>query len=259
MPTEQQVSGNVLIKQALAANRLESRLSLAKEFLRGAHANMMKNIRKIQRDVSSPQVDHLTEEIKEDMKKVRSTSSIAQLMGIEGVVRKKYYQMIDQAMYIRNPDFVMSKRVKRPPNNRMNALVSFVNSLVYATILSEIYHTHLNPTISFLHESTERRYSLSLDISEIFKPLLADRLIFKLVNAKILNRRSFDQMGGICYLNDDGKRKVLAHYSERLNTTIKHRSLNRQVSYRRLIRLECYKLIKHLLGEKDYVSFKIWW
>src|SRR5690606_30719990 len=128
---------------------------------RGAHANMMKNIRKIQRDVSSPQVDHLTEEIKEDMKKVRSTSSIAQLMGIEGVVRKKYYQMIDQAMYIRNPDFVMSKRVKRPPNNRMNALVSFVNSLVYATILSEIYHTHLNPTISFLHESTERRYSLS--------------------------------------------------------------------------------------------------
>ena len=102
--------------------------------------------------------------------------------------------MIDQAMLIRNPDFVMSKRVKKPPNNRMNALVSFVNSLVYATILSEIYHTHLNPTISFLHESTERRYSLSLDISEIFKPLLADRLIFKLVNVKILNRRSFDQI-----------------------------------------------------------------
>lgn len=259
IPNAYQVSGHVLIRQALAANQLEQRMTLAKEFLRGAHSNMMKNIRKIQRDFSSPQFNEITEEIKEEMKKIRSASSIAQLMGIEGVVRRKYYQIIDQAKLQRNPDFVMSKRLKRPPNNRMNALISFVNSLVYTTVLSEIYHTHLNPTISFLHEPTERRYSLSLDISEIFKPLLADRLIFKLVNAKILKRQSFDQMSGICYLNEDSKRKVLSHYSDRLNTTIKHRTLNKRVSYRRLIRLECYKLVKHLLGEKKYISFKIWW
>lgn len=77
--------------------------------------------------------------------------------------------MIDQAMYIRHPEFVMSKRVRKPPNNQMNALVSYVNAMVY---ISEIYHIHLNPMISFLHEPNERRYSLALDISEIFKPSL---------------------------------------------------------------------------------------
>lgn len=76
----------------------------------------------------------------------------------------------------------MGQRTKLPPSNEVNAMISFVNSMCYTLCLDMIYHTQLNPTISFLHQPGERRYSLALDLAEIFKPVLADRLIFSLLN-----------------------------------------------------------------------------
>ncbi|SEN02650.1 type I-B CRISPR-associated endonuclease Cas1b [Lihuaxuella thermophila] len=257
MPRESKVSGSILIRQAIASDDFAERIPIAKEILRGAAANIMKNVRQFERNNEAVQV--LSLQIEKEVHHLSKTTDIAGLMVIEGNIRKKYYQLIDHFMENKHPDFVMNGRVKRPPNNKMNALVSFINSLVYATTLNEIYHTHLHPAISFLHEPTERRYSLALDISEIFKPLLSDRLIFRLINLRILSNQSFDESDGICYLNQSGKKKVLEEYHKKLTTTVKHRTLGRNVSYQRLIRLECYKLIKHLLGEKTYSSFKIWW
>lgn len=141
----------------------------------------------------------------------------------------------------------------------INCLISFGNSLLYTNTLSEIYHTQLNPTISYLHEPSERRFSLSLDLSEIFKPILVDRIIFKLVNNRMLGEEDFLDELNFCYLNDRGRRTFLAEWDEKLRTTIKHPLLKRKVSYQRLIRLECYRLIKHLLGDKPYVAFRAWW
>ena len=126
-------------------------------------------------------------------------------------------------------------------------------------MLSEIYRTALSPLISFLHEPGARRYSLALDLAEIFKPILCDRLIFKLVNNGELQPKHFDENLNFCYLQDSGRKIVLPQWDERLKKTIEHRNLNRSVSYRRLVRLECYKLQKHLLGIEDYEPFKIWW
>jgi CRISPR-associated protein Cas1 len=128
----------------------------------------------------------------------------------------------------------------------VNALISFGNSLLYSTVLSEIYHTQLNPTISYLHEPFERRYSLALDLSEIFKPILVDRLIFYLVNKRMLKEEDFEKDINYCLLNEKGRKIFLKEYDERLKKIIKHRELNRKVSYRRLIRLEAYKLMKQL-------------
>jgi len=141
----------------------------------------------------------------------------------------------------------------------INCLISFGNSLVYSTVLAEIYNTQLNPTVSYLHEPFERRFSLALDLAEIFKPFIADRVIFKLINKKMIDESHFSKELNYCLLNDKGKRVFLEAYDERLKTTIEHRNLGRKVSYQRLIRLECYKLIKHLLGIKKYEPFVIWW
>ena len=110
-----------------------------------------------------------------------------------------------------------------------------------------------------MHEPFERRFSLALDISEIFKPLLADRVIFKLINKRIIEEKHFIKELNYTLLNDEGRRLFLECYEEKLKTTIKHRALQRNVSYQKLIRLECYKLIKHLLGFKEYEPFVIWW
>ena len=114
-------------------------------------------------------------------KKIPNAQEIDQLMGIEGNIRKKYYEAWS---VIINQEIEFEKRVMHPPDNMINSLISFVNSLIYSKTLTEIYHTQLNPTISYLHEPGSRRYSLCLDLSEIFKPLIGDRLIFSLLNKK---------------------------------------------------------------------------
>ena len=141
----------------------------------------------------------------------------------------------------------------------VNALISFTNGLVYAATLSQIYRSQLDPTISFLHEPGYRRFSLALDLAEVFKPVLADRLLFKMLNTKQLNERDFAQDLNCCYLKPAGRKTVLQAWEARLQTTIEHRRLKRKVSYQRLLRLECYKLVKHLLNDEPYTGFKAWW
>ena len=141
----------------------------------------------------------------------------------------------------------------------INSLISFVNSLIYAKILSEVYHTQLNPTISYLHEPGVRRYSLCLDLAEVFKPLIGDRLIFTLLNRKQITEESFTKNLNFLHLTKESSGIIVRELEERLKKTINHKELGKQVSYQYLMRLEVYKLIKHLIGEKEYEGFKIWW
>ena len=131
--------------------------------------------------------------------------------------------------------------------------------MIYAKILSEIYHTQLNPTISYLHEPGVRRFSLCLDVSEVFKLLIGDRLIFSLLNRKQITEDSFTKELNFLHLKKEASALISRELEERLKKTIMHKELGRQVSYQYLIRLEAYKLIKHLIGEKEYEGFKIWW
>lgn len=146
-----------------------------------------------------------------------------------------------------------------PPDNMINSLISYVNSLIYSKVLSEIYKTQLNPTISYLHEPGVRRFSLCLDISEIFKPLIGDRLIFSLLNRRQITEDSFTKELNFLHLKKESSRLIAQELEKNLKKTIMHKELGRQVSYQYLMRLEAYKLIKHLIGEKQYEGFKIWW
>jgi CRISPR-associated protein Cas1 len=146
-----------------------------------------------------------------------------------------------------------------PPDNMINSLISYVNSLIYSKVLSEIYKTQLNPTISYLHEPGVRRFSLCLDISEVFKPLIGDRLIFSLLNRRQITEDSFTKELNFLHLKKESSRLIAQELEKNLKKTIMHKELGRQVSYQYLMRLEAYKLIKHLIGEKQYEGFKIWW
>ena len=177
------------------------------------------------------------------------------MLQIESELWKEYYNNIDKILNY----FYFGTRSRRPPQNEINSLISFGNSLLYATCLTEIYNTYLNPAISYLHEPSERRFSLALDLADIFKPLLVGRTIFHLVNKNMIDTSCFINEDKCVFLNNKGKRIFIKVFDEKLNTTIYHPKLKRNITYRRLIRLECYKLIKHVLGDKKYESFKIWW
>jgi CRISPR-associated protein Cas1 len=182
--------------------------------------------------------------------------NINELMGLEGNCRQIYYTAYEVII----EGYAWEGRRKRPPKNELNALVSFGNSMCYTICLDAIYNSQLNPTISFLHEPGVRRFSLALDIAEIFKPILVDRLIFRLCNKRELRKQHFDFIDNACFLSDNGRKVFVRAWEERLQQSIEHRQLKRKVSYRHLVRLECYKIAKHLLGmEADYQPFKTWW
>lgn len=189
-------------------------------------------------------------------RQLSKAETIEELMGIEGNIRKTYYSAWNEIV---NQEIKFEKRVMHPPDNMINSLISFVNSLIYAKTLSEVYHTQLNPTISYLHQPGARRFSLCLDLSEIFKPLIADRLIFSLLNRRQITENSFTKEFNFLHLKKEASQLIVTELEARLKQTIMHRDLGRQVSYQYLIRLEAYKLIKHLIGEKEYEGFRIWW
>lgn len=253
-PRESNISGYLLVKQAKSYDDMEQRLIIAKEILKAASYNIYRNLRYY--NGRGIDLDTPMKKINILMNKFDGANSINEVMGIEGNIRRNYYSTWNDIV---KQDIRFKKRVKRPPDNMINTLISFINSLIYTTTLSEIYKTQLNPTISFLHEPGTKRFSLSLDVSEIFKPLIGDRMIFSMLNKNQITEDDFERESNFLYLKESGKRKILVEYDKRLSNTIAHKDLGRKVSYRYLIRLECYKLIKHIIGEKEYTGFKIWW
>ena len=182
-------------------------------------------------------------------KQISLCKDVPELMGIEGNIRKVYY---DSWNIIINQDIAFEKRVKNPPDNAINSLISYVNTMIYTGVLGEIYRTRL-------HEPSERRFSLCLDIAEIFKPIIADRLIFSMLNKKQITEKDFEDGLNFTYIKDKTRKEITREIDLRLQTKIKHKKLGREVSYEYLMRLEVYKLIKHFLENEKYEGFKMWW
>ena len=252
IPKEYLPSGFLLVKQVKHYLDFKKRLEIAKEFVLGACHNTIKNL--IHYKKQEKKVQETIKDIKKEMEKIPKCEKRTELMAVEGRIKHFYYQSFSEILGVE-----FKKRVRQPPDNMINCLISFGNSLLYTETLSQIYHTQLNPTISYLHEPGERRYSLALDIAEIFKPIIVDKIIFKLINNKMIKEKHFLKELKFSYLNEKGKRLFLENFDKRLSMTIFYKKLKRHISYKGLIRLECYKLIRHLIGEQKYQSFKMWW
>jgi CRISPR-associated protein Cas1 len=252
-PREHLNSGYVLLKQVEHRLDENKRLFLAKAFLMGGISNIAKNLKRYIGRFQ--QVETILQEIEKLKFMLYETNDISALLAIEGNTRHLYYSSFNVIL----KDFSFEKRTKRPPKDEINALISFGNSVLYTKILTEIYFTHLDPRIGYLHESNMRSFTLNLDLAEIFKPLIVDRVIFHLVNKRVLSSKDFSKEAGVCYLNSSGKVKFLKAFQEKLFSTIKHRKLRKNVSYRGLIRLECYKLIKHFIEDTIYEPLVAWW
>lgn len=253
-PRETVNSGLITLKQAEYYLDEEKRMFLAKSFVIGAVNNILKNLEYYKR--RGKDLGKVVETIEKEADKLKNVNTVPLVMQIEGEIRKIYYGSFNTIL--NSEEFFMDKRTKRPPENPINALISFGNSLLYTTILSEIYRTHLDPRIGYLHETNRRSFTLNLDISEVFKPVIVDRVIFNLVNKGQIKLKHFEEDIGFSYLNEKGKKIFIKDFEEKLSTTIKYKNLGK-VSYRKIIRLECYKLYKHFLEEEVYIPFLAGW
>ncbi|WP_099346746.1 type I-B CRISPR-associated endonuclease Cas1b [Clostridium tertium] len=252
-PRNKYNSGRLLVKQVQAFT--DNRLTIAKSIVKGIGINIY--------EVLYHYYKHNKKEVKvtidwikkEFFNRVDVSDNIKELMAIEGEVWQRFYA---DFKYILPEDFIMSKRVKRPPDNPINALISFGNTLLYTKTISSIYRTHLDQRISFLHEPSEGRFSLSLDISEVFKPVIVYKTIFDLVNNKILKvEKHFEKKVNYCLLNEEGRNIFITAFQERLESVFQHPKLKRKVSYQTAIKLDCYKLIKYIMEGKEFIPFSL--
>lgn len=258
-PREHQNAGHVVLKQAEHYLDGDKRRALARKFVEGSIGQMSQVLRYYKRRVQSGAevLAEMTEHLKDSIKQLADAVSIEEIMAVEGHAREKYYSTFDYILG--HPDFPFEKRSKRPPLNRLNALISFGNSVCYTMVLSEIYKTYLDPRIGYLHATNFRRFSLHLDVAEVFKPIIVDRLIFTLINKKMLTKKDFDKHTDGILLSESGRKTFISELDKRMQTTVNHRHLGKSVSYRRMIRLELYKIQKHILGEKEYVPYQSLW
>jgi len=254
-PREHYNSGFMILNQARAYDNFDMRLYLAKRFVEGAIKNSLKILKYYRR--REYDLDSEIEMLEDVLLNIEKCVNIDELMSFEGKAKGVYYNSFNKIL--NNKDFYFEKRTRRPPKDHLNALISFINSLMYTYVLSEIYQTHLDPRIGFLHATNFRRFTLNLDIAEIFKVVIGDRLLISLIKHGVISKKDFDKSVGRLILSDKGKKKILEKMEEFLSRTITYRKINKKVSYRRLIRLELYKLEKYLIGDEDYKPFVMEW
>lgn len=252
-PREHFNSGYMILKQVEHYLDMTRRLDVARRFVQGALTNLMQ-VARYYHQRQTP-LDDLLQRLKALRDDAQASETIESLMQLEGQARDAYYTLFDRVL--ENPDFAFEKRTRRPPRNRLNALLSFGNSLLYTVALSEIYQTHLDPRIGYLHTTNFRRFTLNLDIAEVFKPALVDRTLLTLIQKRQIRPEHFAEETAGIYLTEEGRKIFLKAWEERLQSTFEHRTLKRHVSYRTAIRLDLYKLEKHLIGEKPYEPFKL--
>lgn len=254
LPKRENPAGSLLVLQVKQYDNPQKRLFIAQQFIKAAAHNTLANLKYYYN--RSTYLDEEIEYIEGLEKKIDDTKSINELMGIEGNIKKTYYSCWNKIII---PPVEFYRRIKNPPPDMINSLISYGNTILYSICLDEIFRTKLYPEISFLHEPGDNRFALSFDIAEIFKPIITDRLIFKLINRNILTYKDFFTKNNFCRIKKEARKIYIEAFDLKLNTVIKERDSERDMSYRRLIREECYKLIKHIEGGEEYKPLRMRW
>ncbi len=245
-PIDANPAGKIKLLQAKAILDDRAHLALAREILRGAVHNLRANLLYYHYRKTA-QFGDVLHEIAILENRIGHANDTETLMGIEGNIRLTYYAAWGRI----DPRLDFGKRIRRPPNNPINCLISFLNQLVYTVVRHELFKTHLEESFGLLHSpNTPGRSSLSLDLAEPFKPPLADQLIFRMVGRNQLADNWFDQQEGVCLLTETGRRQVAEQFALRLEEKYDGRS------YREWVYREALAIERHLLEVAEYESFK---
>lgn len=241
-------SGAVHLKQAEAILNSEQRLIYGRKIAMAALRLLEGNLR-YHAYRGKTILKSTIENIATFRQNMEQAENVEMLMGYEGQARQSYYLAWEHI----SPYLMLRKRSRRPPADRVNCILSFLNGLVYALCLNEIRKSQLDATLSFIHSPQQARYSLSLDFAELFKPVLADRILFSLFNKSILQDTHFDEKPGICLLSEHGRRQVIAAFTEKVDKPV----LENNRSYRQRVLEEVFAIQSSLLGLSEYKPFSI--
>ena len=251
------VKGNVLLrkKQYFVSENQES-VSIAASFLIGKISNCRKVIERAIRDhallVDIKALSGASAALKEILKTIKDCKTIDDLMGFEGSAAKIYFSVFDQLILQQREAFFFKERSRRPPLDNLNALLSFLYTLLTSEVSSALETVGLDPYVGFLHQDRPGRPSLALDLMEELRPVFADRLALSLINRKQVSGPGFTQKesGGII-MDDDTRKKVLTVWQERKKEQIVHPFLQERIDFGLIPYVQAMLLARFLRGDLD--------
>jgi CRISP-associated protein Cas1 len=252
-----QQSGNVLLRRTQyrwADDNVRS-LAIAKSFVGAKIANsravLQRELRNHSDNGMRTEVEAVIEHLGSSVRHIERTSDIASIRGIEGDAAASYFSVFNSL--IRSAGFVFDRRIRRPSIDPVNALMSFIYSLITSECSSALQSIGLDPQVGFLHTDRPGRLSLALDMLEEFRAAIADRLVLTLINRKQIVLSDFlNEASGAIRLKDDARKKVLVAYQARKQDEIMHPYLEETIPVGLLPHCQAMLLARHLRGDMTH-------
>ncbi len=197
--------------------------------------------------------------LKELLPQIAAAASLEHLRGLEGAGATLYFGQFDQLILGEKPLFSYQSRSRRPPRDPVNALLSFVYSLLSHDCASALESVGLDSYVGFLHRDRPGRASLALDLMEELRPCMADRFVLTLINNRMVGRQDFDFLeNGAVFLSDSGRRAVLKRWQERKKEPLTHPYLQEKLSWGLVPYLQALLLARCLRGDLDAYPPFLW-
>lgn len=258
-------SGNVLLRreQYRMADDPERSCAIARNMIFGKLSNASASIRRTLRDhgprISGSDLEEASQRIKELLPLVLEVSEPEALRGLEGVGAAAYFGVFDQLILNRKEDFFFHGRNRRPPLDRINAMLSFAYSLLAHDCASALESVGLDAYVGFLHRDRPGRTSLALDLMEELRPCMADRFVLTLVNNRMIRPEDFQtQDSGAVLLTEDGRKKFLKAWQERKRDTLTHPYLDEKLSWGMITYVQALLLARFIRGDLEAYPPFLW-
>ena len=245
-PEEETPSGRVRVGQARLFLDEIARLTIARAIV-GSQIKSMRGLLQRYRRNGTTGLDPSLEGLRDAIDISDGATSIEVLMGAEGHARAFLHGAFGRI----SPDATLARRVRRPPPDPVNCLMSFFNMLLYSACANELAKTHLDRSVSFLHSPGTGRRSLSIDMAETFRPILSDALLLSIFRRRQINESWLNRTPGVCLLSEKGRIKA----TERFWSRIEERRGN--LTLRQAIHRQCISLEREALGVGQFKPF-VW-
>lgn len=257
------VSGNVLLREAQyrAHSDETSRTRIARSIVAGKIQNLravlLRAARESEDSGKKAELGKAADWMSNYLIKLRECTSVEEAMGYEGQATADYFAVFDSMILAQRTDFQFATRNRRPPRDRMNALLSFLYALVLGDCTAAVEGVGLDPQFGFLHALRSGKPALALDLMEEFRPVLADRLALNLVNRKQIRAEHLElRPGGSVMLTDEGRKTLLAAYQKRKQLEVNHPLLKTKTPFGLVPHLQARILARHLRGDmREYYPY----
>ncbi len=252
------VSGNVLLRreQFRKAEDLKAAGDLARAFVGAKLANcrvvLFRSLRDHPAAGGREAVRETCDTLADSLTTLQAEPDLDATRGIEGHAARSYFQVFGHLIVSQKEGFPFTGRSRRPPMDRVNALLSFIYSILTHDAASALQTVGLDPQVGFLHRYRPGRPGLALDLVEELRPYLADRLVLTLINRKQVQVDGFEQRetGGV-FMDGDTRKTILKAYQERKHEEITHPFLKEKTTVGMLVHLQALLLARYLRGDLD--------